>query len=82
MKTFDMEQCHRFLHSWQDTEPVPCTDFLRMKFWTPHVSKQLEIINWFHANDISVHSSDPKFTHLPDANTVFEGTWDIWVTFR
>ena len=26
-----MEQCHRFLHSWQDTELVPCTDFLKMK---------------------------------------------------
>ena len=26
MKCFDMEQCHRFLHSWQDTEPVPCTE--------------------------------------------------------
>ena len=23
---FDMEQCHRFLYSWQDTEPVPCTE--------------------------------------------------------
>ena len=27
-----MEQCHRFLHPWQDTEPVPCTDFLKMKY--------------------------------------------------
>ena len=34
---------------------------------TPHTSRQLEIISWFHTNDISLHSSDPKFTHLPDA---------------
>ena len=32
----EMKQCHRFLHSWQDTELVPCTHFLRMKPWTPH----------------------------------------------
>ena len=24
-KFFDMEQCHRFLHSWQNAEQVPCT---------------------------------------------------------
>ena len=30
-KNFDMEQCHRFLYSWQDTEQIPCTDFLEMK---------------------------------------------------
>ena len=54
-KIFDMEQCHRFLHSWQVIEPVPCTDFLKMKSWTPHASKQLAIeINWFYTNDISV----------------------------
>ena len=34
-------------------------------------SIQLEKISWFHNNDISVHSSDPKFTNLPDPNTVF-----------
>ena len=73
MKNFDMEQSHRFLYSWQDAEPVPCTDFLKMKSLdTIYASKQLEIkISWFHTNDISVHSSDQKFTHLPDANTVF-----------
>ena len=71
-KIFDMEQCHRFLHSWQDTEPVPCTDFLKMKSLDTTCFKLLEIkIIWFHTNDISVHSSDPKFAHLPDANTVF-----------
>ena len=43
----------------------------RWNLWTPHASKQLEIISWFHTNDNSVHSSDPKFTHLSDANTVF-----------
>ena len=26
-----MKQCHGFLHSWQDTQLVPCTDFLKMK---------------------------------------------------
>ena len=31
MKNVDMEQCHRFLHSWQHTELVPCVDFLKMK---------------------------------------------------
>ena len=41
----------------------------RWNLWPPHASKQLEIISWFHTNDISVHSSNPKFTHLPDANT-------------
>ena len=60
-----MEQCHRFLHSWQDTEPVSCTDFLRMK--SLDITKQLETINWFHTNNILVHSSDPKFTYLSDA---------------
>ena len=24
MKIYDMKQFHRFLHSWEDTEPVPC----------------------------------------------------------
>ena len=61
MKIFDMEQCHRFLHSWQDAEPVPCADYgLKMKSLD---AKQLEIISWFHTNDILLHSSDPKFTH-------------------
>ena len=39
-----------------------------MKSLTPHASKQFVIVSWFHTNDIPVHSSDPKFTHLPDAN--------------
>ena len=39
--------------------------------WTPHASEQLEILSWFHINDISMHLSDPKFTHLLDVNTVF-----------
>ena len=54
----------------------------RWNLWTPHASKQLGIISWFHTNDNSVHSSDPKFTHLPDANTVFWRTCDIRVTSR
>ena len=36
----DVKQCHRFL---QDTELVPCTESLEVKFWTPHASKQLEV---------------------------------------
>ena len=48
-----MEQCHIFLHSWQDKELVPCTDFLKMKSMdTPHALKQLEIANK-PMNDIS-----------------------------
>ena len=62
-KIFDMEQCHRFLHSWQNTcRTGPLED--EVLAWTPHASKQLEIISLFHINDISVHSFDPKFTHL------------------
>ena len=77
-----MEQCHRFLHSWQDTELVPCTDFLKMKYLDTHASKQLEIISWFHTNDISVHSLDPRFTRLPVANIVLKRTCDIRVASR
>ena len=44
----------------------------RWNLWTPHASKQLEIkISWFYTNDISVHSSDPKFTHLYQIPTLF-----------
>ena len=32
-----------------------------------------------HINDISVHLSDPKFIHLPDANTVFYITCDSYI---
>ena len=71
MKNFDMEQCHRFFHSWQDTELVTCTDFLKIKSLDTICFKMLEKISWFPTNDISVHSLDPKFTHSPDANTVF-----------
>ena len=76
MNFFSMEQCidcmiSSFLAGY--TEPVPSTDldFLKIKSLDPYASKQLEIISWFHTNDISMHSSDPKFTHLLDANTVF-----------
>ena len=31
LKFIYMKQCHGFLHSWQDMEPVPCTDFLKVK---------------------------------------------------
>ena len=45
--------------------------FLAQTTWrwnlrTPHASKQLKIINWFHTIDISVHSSDPKFAYSPN----------------
>ena len=30
-KKKSLERCHRFLYSWQDTEPVPCIDFLKVK---------------------------------------------------
>ena len=70
-----MEQCHRFLHSWKDTEPVLYTglSFLKMKFLDITASKQLEIpkMSWFYTNDISVHSSNPKLTHLADTNIAF-----------
>ena len=50
-----------------------CIDLLKVKSLDTmaHASEQVEIICWFHTNDISVHLSDPKFTPLPDANTVF-----------
>ena len=69
----DIEWCHRFLHSWQATWPVSCKHRLLEdeNLWTPHASKWLEIISWFHTNDILVHSIGPQFTHIPDANTVF-----------
>ena len=35
----------------------------RLNLWTPHASKQLEIIIWFHTNDISVHSSQNSLTY-------------------
>ena len=42
----------------------------KWNLWTPHASKQLKIkISWFYTNDISVYSSDPKFTHLPTEAT-------------
>ena len=28
MENSDMKQCHGFLHSWQDTELIPCTEYL------------------------------------------------------
>ena len=40
-------------------------DFLKMK------SLDTKTISWFYTSDIVAHSSDSKFTHLADANTVF-----------
>ena len=62
---------YRFLHSWQDTEPVLCTDFLEMKslettcFKTAWDNK-LILHQWY-----SVHSSDLKFTHLTKCQHCF-----------
>ena len=39
MEKSDMKQCHKFL---QDTELIPCTEFLRMKSL-----KQLEVVTGF-----------------------------------
>ena len=73
-KLSDMERCHRFLHSWQHTEPVwsLAQTFWRWNSWTPHVSKHLEIkISWFHTSDISVHSSDQKLAYTYQIPTLF-----------
>ena len=42
----------------------------RQNFWRWIIPKLRGIKCWFHTNDILVHLSDPKFTHLPDANIV------------
>ena len=83
--TWDMKQCHRF--NLQNTKLVPCTEFLRMNLnpWTPHASKQLKVVSWFHTSDGSVYSPDPRFTHLSDANVFFKehvSLLKIWVTSR
>ena len=64
MKKFDMEQCP--ILGMIQNQSLAQTSW-RWNLWTPPrppASKQLQIISWFHTNDISVHSSDPKFTHL------------------
>ena len=70
-----MKQCHRFLYSRQDsyTELLPGIEFLSMKSLDtmPHALKQFEVVSWFHTNDGSVHSPDPRFTHLSDSNVFF-----------
>ena len=54
-KNFDMEECHRFLHSWQDTEPVPCTNLLKMKsldisFFKPAWDNKLVSHQWYFSD--------------------------------
>ena len=63
-----MEQYHRSLHSWQHADPAPCVDFLKMK--SLDITCFKTALDKLVYNIISVHSSDPKLTHLPDANTV------------
>ena len=65
MKIFDVEQCYGtdffILACWPlgyRTGPLH-----RQNLCISHALKQFEIAIWFHANDISVHVSDPKFTH-------------------
>ena len=41
----------------------PCTDFSKMKTLHTTCFKTAWEISWFYTNDISVHSSDAKFTH-------------------
>ena len=64
----DMKQCHRFLCSWQDTELVSCTDFLKMKFLNTTDFKTAWGIKLVSDQCGSVHSPDPRFTHVSDAN--------------
>ena len=68
-KKSDIKQCHRLL--W-DTEPVPCTDFLRMKSLDTTCFKTARGSNWFHTSGDSVHSPDPRFAHLSDASVFFK----------
>ena len=68
-KKSDIKQCHRLL--W-DTEPVPCTDFLRMKSLDTTCFKTARGSNWFHTSGGSVHSPDPRFAHLSDASVYFK----------
>ena len=61
MKKLDMDQCHRFIHSWKDTEPVPCTVFLKMKSLdTTYFKTAGDEANKLvlYTSDISVHLSD------------------------
>ena len=50
-KIFDMEQCHRYLHSWQNTKSFPCTDFLKMKSLDTTCFK-----SWFHIFSVFIRS--------------------------
>ena len=68
MKKSDMKQCHRFV---QDTELVPCIEFLRMKSLDIKCLKQLEVVSWFHISDGSVQLPDGRFTQLSDASVFF-----------
>ena len=43
MKKFWLKQCHRFLHSYKDTEMDYAHSFWQVKLWTPHNSKQLQL---------------------------------------
>ena len=69
----DMKQCHRFLCSWQDTELVSCTDFLKMKFLNTTDFKTAWGIKLVSDQCGSVHSPDPRFTHVSDANVFSKG---------
>ena len=76
MKNFDMEQCLDMIWiwiwiSWFSTGYKTGSLHKLLEdenLWTPHALKQLEITSWFHTKDISVHSSDPKFTHSQMSN--------------
>ena len=69
-----MKQYPRLL---QDTELVigPMHRILKNEISGHHMlqsSKQLEVVSWFYTtSDGSVHSSDPRFTYLSDANVFF-----------
>ena len=64
-KKSDMKQCHRFL---QDTELILHSEFLRRKSLDTTCFKTARGSDWFHTSDGSVHSLDPRFTCLSDAN--------------
>ena len=54
------------IQNWSNTQ-----NSWKWNLWTPHASKQLKVVSWFHTNDGSVHSPGSKFIHLSDANVFF-----------
>ena len=79
-KIFNVEKCHRFLYSWQDIEPVLCTDFLKVKSLDSTCFKtDCFLKNMSHPNNLvygwdPFEKSDPSNPDCPGHLTHFQSS--------